>query len=65
MDVVELNSNQLMQLKSNLFYGDDNIELTQKQRDCLSYCFYPEEIPDGLVYEVYAGICFVEDDFFD
>lgn len=63
MDVTELDSSQLMQLKWKIFYGDDCVELTEKQKNCLSYCEYPEEIPDNLVYEVYDGIRFVEDDF--
>lgn len=63
MDVTKLDSSQLMQLKWNIFYGDDFVELNEKQMNCLSYCSYPEEVPDGLVHEVYAGICFVEDDF--
>lgn len=63
MDVTELDGSQLMQLKCNIFCGDDCVELTERQRNCLSYCEYPEEIPDNLVYEVYDGIAFVEDDF--
>lgn len=63
MDVTELDSSQLMQLKWNIFYGDDCVELTERQQNCLSYCEYPEEIPNDLIYEVYGGISFVEEDF--
>lgn len=63
MDVTELDSSQLLCLKSNLFYGDDSVELNEKQKNCMSYCRWPEEIPDELIYEVYDGISFVDDDF--
>lgn len=63
MDVTELDSGQLMQLKWNMFYEDDCVELTERQKNCLRYCEYPEEIPNNLVYEVYGGISFVEEDF--
>lgn len=63
MDVTELDSSQIMQLKWNVFYGDDCVELTERQKNCLRYCEYPEEIPNNLVYEVYGGISFVEEDF--
>lgn len=63
MNVTELNSDQLMQLKWNMFYEDDCVELDERQKNCLRYCEYPEEIPNNLIYEVYGGICFVEEDF--
>lgn len=63
MYVDELDSYQLLCLKWKLFCGDDTVELTEKQRNCLSYCEYPEEIPDNLVCEVYDGISFVYEDF--
>ena len=57
MDVRELDEGQLSQLKWNLYYGDPwNII------DLIESYDYPDMIPDDIVYELYDGIDFVEDD---
>lgn len=63
MDVRELNEDQLSQLKFNLFYGDDSVEIPWDILDRIEDCDYPDMIPDNIVYELYDGIDFVEDDF--
>lgn len=65
MSVYELNREQLDELKSAYFWSDE-----------YKGCFYPHwqtgelvsvlfagDIPDGVIFEVFAGICFVPDDF--
>lgn len=63
MDVRELNEDQLSQLKFNLFYGDDSMEIPWDMLDRIEDCDYPDMIPTEMVYELYDGIDFVEDDF--
>lgn len=63
MNVKELNSDQLDYLRFNLFYGDDGVELTSKQQMVIDNCVFFWDVPDELVYDVYDGISFVEEDF--
>ena len=63
MNVYELNDEQLSQLKWNLYYGDESIEIPLGIIDLIESYDYPDMIPDDIVYELYDGIDFVEDDF--
>lgn len=63
MSVYELNDEQLSQLKWNLYYGDESIEIPLDIIDLIESYDYPDMIPDDIVYELYDGIDFVEDDF--
>lgn len=63
MNVYELNDEQLSQLKWNLYYGDESIKIPLDIVDQIESYDYPDMIPDELVFQLYEGICFVEDDF--
>ena len=63
MNVYELNDEQISQLKWNLYYGDESIEIPLDIVDQIESYDYPDMIPDELVFRLYEGICFVEDDF--
>lgn len=52
MDVRELSRDQLEELKETYLWETEN-----------DYVF-SHEIPDGVIFEYYGGICFVNDDFF-
>ena len=62
MTVNELNRDQLDVLKWNYFYSDfyDN-KLTNGAGLPI---LFAGEIPDKIIFSVYAGIDFVNDDFF-
>lgn len=63
MDVRELGEERLSQLKWNLYYGDESIEVPWNVIDLIEGYDYPDMIPDDIVYELYDGIDFVEEDF--
>ena len=63
MNVYELNDEQLSQLKWNVYYGDESIEIPLDIVAQIESYDYPDMIPDELVFQLYEGICFVEDDF--
>lgn len=63
MNVRELNDEQLSQLKWNLYYGDESIEIPLDIFDQIEGYDYPDMIPNELVFQLYEGIDFVEDDF--
>lgn len=63
MNVYELNDEQLSQLKWNLYYGDESIEIPLDIVDQIESYDYPDMIPNELVFQLYDGIDFVEDDF--
>ena len=73
MNVTELTKEQLEELKHSLFY---NFRYDKEQRkqikkhltkedikflDDVNTCYW--YIPDNVVFKVYDGICFVDDDF--
>ena len=73
MDVKELNRDQLAELKESLFYQiydmDDETTTFALQDETLPYTREtlpddPQEIPDNIIFTVYACISFVNDDFF-
>ena len=63
MNVYELNDEQISQLKWNLYYGDESIEIPLDIVDQIESYDYPDMIPNELVFQLYDGIDFVEDDF--
>lgn len=64
MYVRELNEGQISQIKWNLFYVDKFfVEISWDMLNRIENCGYPDMIPDDIVYELYDGIDFVEDDF--
>ena len=63
MNVYELNDEQLSQLKWNLYYGDESIEIPLDIVDQIESYDYPDMIPNELVFQLYEGIDFVGDDF--
>ena len=64
MNVRELGNEEMLQLKTALFYGSDIMpQMTMEHRRILEDAMYIEDIPDELVYELYEGISFVPDHF--
>ena len=63
MNVYELTDEQLSQLKWNLYYGYESIEIPLDIVDQIESYDYPDMIPNELVFQLYEGIDFVEDDF--
>lgn len=67
MNVTELTRDQLEYLKECLYYDSDIVpivpELTPELRKAIDKAQIPEEIPNALVFEIFSGIDFVEDDF--
>lgn len=61
MNVHELNRDQLDELKAAYFWGDD-YDPTTTNAEGLPVLF-PGDIPDRVIYRVFAGIDFVPDDF--
>lgn len=58
MSVHELNSEQLEELKMDMYWSmDDNAELLEKYE-------FPQDIPDSEVFNTFKGVCFTVDDFF-
>ena len=64
MNVTELTRDQLAYLKECLYYDSETIpEMTSELRKAIDKAQIPEEIPNALVFEIFTGIDFVEDDF--
>lgn len=64
MNVKELNKEQLDQLKSNLFYNEEERgNLNSQEIDLIESFGNYWDIPDWLVHRAYDGIEFVDDDF--
>ena len=61
MDVKELNQNQLDALKWSYYYSDDYDENIVGHNGLP--ILFAGDIPNEIIYNVYAGICFVEEDF--
>jgi hypothetical protein len=74
MTVYDLTRDQLDELKESLFYQflDDDDEqpfaiidpILKKIAPDLLNADFPDEIPDNVIFQVYDGINFVNDDFF-
>lgn len=68
MDVRELNQDQLLELKFNLWFAEDGDDwfydhLSQEDKMIINLQDSPGDIPDEIVFRAYAGISFVEEDF--
>ena len=64
MNVTELTRDQLAYLKECLYYDSETIpEMTSELIKAIDKAQIPEEIPNALVFEIFTGIDFVEDDF--
>jgi hypothetical protein len=65
MTTHELNKDQMEQLKSNLFYNEEEWSdaLTKEDIDTIENSTSWNEIPDEIVHKNYAGVEFVPDDF--
>lgn len=64
MHVTELNSDELYQLKQELYYMEEILpNLTTERLAAIKDADIPDDIPDQIVYEMYKGIYFVKDDF--
>lgn len=61
MDVRELNEEQLDELKVSYFYSDEYDESIVNGAGLP--CLFPCDIPDAVIFEKFAGIYFVPDDF--
>lgn len=62
-DVEELNEDELWELKDRLFWNSEEEYLTEEQMEIINNALDSDDIPDELVYEVYEGTSFVDDDF--
>ena len=61
MTIRDLNRDQLDELKSSYFWGDDyNPTITTEAGLPV---LFPEDIPDRVMFRVFAGVYFVPDDF--
>lgn len=64
MTVKQLNYDELLQLKCDLWYETDNLpSMTDEDYEICINAGCPDDIPDELVYRLYDGTDFVEDDF--
>ena len=63
MDVEELNEDELWELKDKLFWNYEDEYLTDEQIAIINNALDPDDIPNELVFEVFDGYSFVEDDF--
>ena len=64
MRVTELNSDELYQLKQELYYMEEILpNLTTERLAAIKDADIPDNIPDQIVYEMYEDVYFVKDDF--
>lgn len=64
MRVTELNSDELYQLKQELYYMSEILpNLTTERLAAIKDADIPDNIPDQIVCEIYEGVDFVKDDF--
>lgn len=65
MTTHELNKDQMEQLKSNLFFNEEEWSdaLTKEDIDIIENSTNWNQIPDEIVHKNYAGVMFVPDDF--
>lgn len=62
MTVYELTREQLEELKSDYFWGEDTADIP-KFNNIGFPALFPCDIPDEVIFEHYDGISFVNDDF--
>ena len=63
MKVFELSRDQLEELKSAYFWGEDTTEIP-KYDSLGRSALFPGDIPDAVIFDYYAAIDFVNDDFY-
>lgn len=63
MDVEELNEDELWELKDKLFWNYEDEYLTDEQIAVINNALDPDDILNELVFEVFSGYSFVEEDF--
>lgn len=63
--VEELNEDEIFQLKNDVFYAyyDEEDEEQKRIFDIIKNLEYPEQIPNELIYEIFAHISFTKEDF--
>lgn len=65
MSVYELTYEELYELKEALYYGADILpEMTAEQQQTIEEALDLDDIPDEIVYELFAGYAFTPEDFF-
>ena len=69
MNVRQLNEDELYELKDTLYtdfyYNKDALPtMLESERKVIERAGYPSDIPDWIMYKLYDGTDFVEDDFF-
>lgn len=60
--VYELSRDQLDELKSNYFWGEDTLTIPKFDSIGLPALF-PSDIPNSVIFNYYKDISFVDDDF--
>lgn len=60
MDVTELTPEQITELKWAYFYNDDP---DIQENLATAGIEYPDQIPNDIIFQEYAGFYFVNDDF--
>jgi len=63
MHVTELSKDELWELKDALFWGADWVETTDEQQEEIDNAQDQDDISDELIYALYDGTDFVEEDF--
>jgi hypothetical protein len=64
MNVTDLNHDELAQLKQELYYMVEVLpNMNEERLKAIQSAEYPDDITDKIVYEMYDGISFVEEDF--
>ena len=62
-DVEELNEDELWELKDRLFWNSEEEYLTEEQMEIINNALDPDDIPNEIVFEVFEGTAFEEEDF--
>lgn len=67
-DVRELNQEQLSELKQRVFYDyedmkDNGLEIDSDVEKIIEDSTWWEDIPDYIIYDIFSGFSFVNDDF--
>ena len=67
-DVKEITSEQLEELKQHVFYDyedmkDNGLEVDSDVEKIIEDSTWWEDIPDNVIYDIFSGFSFVNDDF--
>lgn len=68
MNVKQLSDDEMYELKDKLYtdfyYNQEALpQMIESERKALESATYPTDIPDWLMYNLFGGIEFTEDDF--